>query len=142
MAILGKMKNKIGILVGFIIINSIFMFIFTFEYSKYDINLMDETELTEKLLQLDGIGEAKASLIAQNRPYFSIEDIQAIQGIGKASMGQIYRHFTVRGWDMRTDVMLVIFVVSNVLNVLGCWLITFLYSRKIDHLTINKYVKI
>lgn len=142
MAILGKMKNKIGILVGFIIINSIFMFIFTFEYSKYDINLMDETELTEKLVQLDGIGEAKASLIAQNRPYFSIEDIQAIQGIGKASMGQIHRHFAVRGWDMRTDVMLVIFVVSNVLNVLGCWLLTFLYSRKIDSLTINKYVKI
>lgn len=65
--------------------------------SKYNLNTIPYEEGLEKLQSLSQIGEVKAELIMQNRPYKKLEDIMKINGIGSITYENINKYFKVSG---------------------------------------------
>lgn len=58
---------------------------------KIDINKADKSEL----MSIEGIGDKKADLIINNRPYKSIWDLERIKGISENYIQQIKDKITV-----------------------------------------------
>lgn len=124
------MKSKHLLILS--LLNICFIVYLTFSGSKYAINLMEYDEAYSKLIQIDGVGHKKATEICNIRQ--ELTDVSVLD----TDKIKYSRYFTVRCWDMRTDLMLSIFIASIILHVVLCLLI----KSKGIVFNINKYIQL
>lgn len=81
-------------------------------------------------MKIDGVGEIKAERIAEER-----KDIKSVKDLDTEDI-KYSRYFCIRSWDMRTDVMYTMFIISLVIE--GTLLL--LLGIKGINIYIQKYV--
>jgi hypothetical protein len=129
------MKNHISkAFIVLWIINALFISYMLLEGSKYPLNLMSEEQVYSQLAEMKGVGEIKAESIAEHRK--EVVNVKQLD-TDKIKYSQF---FTVRSWDMRTDVMYVMFGISLLIMLAGLiYVLIMLYKKKIE-INVNKYI--
>lgn len=121
--------------VGILLVINSFFIAYNLAYtSKYALNLMTYKEAYNTLNKMRGVGEVKANKIALERA--RIRNIKALD----TEKIKYSKYFTIRSWDMRTDVMFMMFIISLVIQTLGFFYIYYYVAKKGITVNVNKYV--
>lgn len=121
--------------VGILLVINSFFIAYNLAYtSKYALNLMTYKQAYNTLNKISGVGEVKASKIASER--------KIITNMKQLDTEKIKysKYFCIRSWDMRTDVMLTMFIISLVIQTLGFFYIYYFVAKKGITVNVNKYV--
>jgi len=124
--------RKWGVL---LICNTVLIAFFLLSGGKYALNKMPEKSAYEQLLKIDGVGEIKAERIAKERT-----DIKSIKDLDTEHI-KYSKYFIIRSWDMRTDVMLVMFGISLLFQLVGVFWFLIYFREKGIEVNVNKYIK-
>lgn len=116
------------------IINFTFIFYMMFEGSKYPLNLMSEQQAYNQLIKINGVGDIKAERISQHR-----QEITDVTDLDTKAI-KYSKYFTIRSWDMRTDIMYIIFGISLCILILGVVLFLILLYKQGIKISVNKYI--
>lgn len=118
------------IIIALLICNAFFIAYMLLYGSKYALNLMTEQQAYKHLISIDGVGAIKAQRIAEDR-----QNIRNIKDIDTKDI-KYSKYFTIRSWDMRTNVIYVMFGISLLIQIIG---FIWLCSKGIK-VNISKYI--
>ncbi|PYG86751.1 hypothetical protein LY28_02777 [Ruminiclostridium sufflavum DSM 19573] len=116
------------------LLNFFFIMYMLIDGAKYPLNLMAEKQAYTQLIKIDGVGDIKAKrIIKQSKKISSVKDLDT-RNI------KYSKYFTVRSWDMRTDVMYIMFGISLGIMIFGIILFLGMLYKQGIKISVNKYI--